>query len=489
MIKQTFLTFLTILFLIPQISNADDDDCISDPDLNNTDIVLMLDGSGSIETFANDIKDSAKGLLDELIDAGAGVSVAIGSFSNSATINAPLSTDYENLKDMIDAIVFPFGSTHVDSAITVSQTELLEEGTHDNKIIILLSDGVPDSTSRATTAATNAKALGIRIMTIGFNVSSNASAHIRARNFLAIAATDSDNDQDADGDGAINAVEREAENSDGDNFFIADDGASLDAAFERIAIIILTTWYADNDEDSYGDPTSTLSSCEQPDGYVADNTDCDDTNADISPIADEVCNGIDDNCNGTVDEGVLNACGACGEVPEEVCDAAEIDEDCDGLPNEGCECAIGEERPCGSSEGECEEGTQRCIDDGVWSDECEGEVVPTDEICDGLDNNCDGEVDEELLNACGTCGEAPEEVCDDGEDNDCDGEVDEGCTEERGEAVVEPPVMMVTGGGCACSLTNDHTIKSVHFIQFVLLMGFVTAIGVFRLKTPKKVVK
>jgi hypothetical protein len=41
-----------------------------------------------------------------------------------------------------------------------------------------------------------------------------------------------------------------------------------------------------------------------PDGYAADSTDCDDTRGDVHPGATEVCDGVDDNCNGSVDEGV-----------------------------------------------------------------------------------------------------------------------------------------------------------------------------------------
>lgn len=63
-------------------------------------------------------------------------------------------------------------------------------------------------------------------------------------------------------------------------------------------------YFEDADGDSFGDPTSTISFCTLPFGYVSNNTDCDDNNSLISPLGTEVCNLLDDNCNGSVDEGV-----------------------------------------------------------------------------------------------------------------------------------------------------------------------------------------
>ncbi|GDX81806.1 hypothetical protein LBMAG42_36170 [Deltaproteobacteria bacterium] len=62
------------------------------------------------------------------------------------------------------------------------------------------------------------------------------------------------------------------------------------------------TWYADADSDLYGDAASVSVSCTAPLGSVADNTDCDDTNALVNPAATEVCNGVDDDCDGATDE-------------------------------------------------------------------------------------------------------------------------------------------------------------------------------------------
>lgn len=67
-------------------------------------------------------------------------------------------------------------------------------------------------------------------------------------------------------------------------------------------------FFADTDGDTFGDPAGLILSCTgAPTGYVVDGSDCDDTNSAINPAATEVCNGFDDNCDGFVDEGVVEA--------------------------------------------------------------------------------------------------------------------------------------------------------------------------------------
>ncbi|WP_306643637.1 reprolysin-like metallopeptidase [Sanyastnella coralliicola] len=62
-----------------------------------------------------------------------------------------------------------------------------------------------------------------------------------------------------------------------------------------------TAWYADTDNDGFGDDADMVMACAQPVGYVADNTDCNDNNGDMYPGGPSTQEGIDNDCNGTVD--------------------------------------------------------------------------------------------------------------------------------------------------------------------------------------------
>lgn len=77
-----------------------------------------------------------------------------------------------------------------------------------------------------------------------------------------------------------------------------------------------STWYADSDSDGFGDIDSTSEACDQPVGFVSDDTDCDDGNGDVNPDAEEICDGVDADCDGytyclpSVDDAALIMLGA-----------------------------------------------------------------------------------------------------------------------------------------------------------------------------------
>ena len=147
------------------------------------------------------------------------------------------------------------------------------------------------------------------------------------------------------------------------------------------------------------------------DGVTTADGDCDDTNPNIFPGAVEVCNGIDDNCDGESDNGLSDVGQTCTTGQPGMCSlgtttcaagsltcapttppAAEV---CDGLDND-CDGVVDDGNPGGGATcdtglfGECSTGTQVCTNGALA---CLQDVEPSDEVCDGVDNNCDGIID------------------------------------------------------------------------------------------------
>src|SRR5678810_571206 len=106
----------------------------------------------------------------------------------------------------------------------------------------------------------------------------------------------------------------------------------------------------------------------------------------------EACNCLDDNCNGQVDEGLPpNRCGQpCGcAVPTEICDG--LDNNCDGDIDEGFNVGA----PCtNNAVGACRRGGfLACKPDGSGTFCDAPTVTPQPEVCNGIDDNCDGVID------------------------------------------------------------------------------------------------
>ena len=205
------------------------------------------------------------------------------------------------------------------------------------------------------------------------------------------------------------------------------------------------TWYADTDGDGYGDINQPYRACEQPSGYAHDPVDCDDTEMSVYPFAAELCDGLDNDCDGNVDEnsaidaitwysdgdgdgygspfawtyaceapeGYIEDASDCDDTdasvnPDgiEIC-AGNADEDCDGLFDDEDDSVVDQlpfyEDADGDGYGNpdsivmaCEETTGILADDSDCDDSANTINPGQAEACgDYVDNNCDGNIDEE----------------------------------------------------------------------------------------------
>lgn len=212
---------------------------------------------------------------------------------------------------------------------------------------------------------------------------------------------------------------------------------NCDGVLDEETAVDALEWYADMDGDLYGDPLNSLFSCQQPQNHVSDNTDCDDGSASIHPEADEYCDSIDSDCDGSLDEddsldaltwyfdGDQDGYGdslaqsqSCSQPAgyvsndmdcddnnnlrspdqSEVCNS--IDDDCDGIIDEGD--AIDALSFYADTDGDgfgddavislaCSQPSGFVADNTDCND-TDLSISPSEtETCDGVDNNCSGD--------------------------------------------------------------------------------------------------
>lgn len=273
----------------------------------------------------------------------------------------------------------------------------------------------------------------------------------------------------------------------------------------RLGGQLARTLYADSDGDGFGTGAQVWVRGFPLSGYSRHGGDCDDTRADVRPDAGETCNGIDDDCNGLIDAsdaldpslcanqsgvcrsstrlcvgGVVLACDASRYGPsfhEETCDG--LDNDCDGQVDDGAR------GPCAEQRGVCQGSTMECSSTPLQcaATEYGPDYEVTESRCDGLDNDCDGLVDASDPDVAPRLCELQAGVCTgtrsscnpngwsdcareysgayeateatrDGLDNDCDGEIDEG--------LPLPEPMTVRPKGCGCSGAGESLLVLVN---------------------------
>ncbi len=255
-----------------------------------------------------------------------------------------------------------------------------------------------------------------------------------------------DNSGRVDGEGDANSSasnNSSANNSSANNSGVPCEGGGTQRRF-----------YLDVDGDGYGVDEDVLEACAPDGAYRAvRGGDCDDSAAEVSPVEVEVCDGVDNTCDGEVDEGLLNACGGCAAL--------------EARPGEACGCGGGGVWACAGEDAlRCEGGVGNGCGGCGALEETPGEACGACGVvtCSGTDTTVCAERGE---NACGGCSALPGEpgaacgacgavVCDGEEGTRCDDPGRSACggcgalPGEPGEACGTCGVWACAGEGVVC---------------------------------------
>ncbi len=139
----------------------------------------------------------------------------------------------------------------------------------------------------------------------------------------------------------------------------------------------VSTWYVDTDGDGYGDWSFSDTDCYQPKGWVSDATDCEDSDATINPAGTELCDGLDNDCDGATDHDDPDVADAMTWYP---------DADADGFGDASYPgdvyCDGSQPKDWTVDASDCDDGDAAQLPGGT-------------ELCNGEDDDCDGTTDED----------------------------------------------------------------------------------------------